>query len=195
MVGIYQKQRRNLDQAGLINNILLGTANIDKGRKYLTTDSLEHAGRLFYEDGIAIVLDAFKNAQVSGDPQTMVFAELVFLKQELQFCDETDIITRKSLTNAIQNFDDSLRSLKIVEDTALYQAAEATYLTDFKYRYHDLPRDAIHLACAAHRTRLQNSLRTPGINMIEKAVLTQRTANMSTIQEVYFLKQKKALIK
>jgi hypothetical protein len=182
-----------LDPAGLLNNIFLGTSNIDKGRKYLATDGLEHAGRLSYEYGIAIALDAFKNAQASSDPQTMILAELVFLKQEFQFCDETDAITRNSLTQAIQSFDDSLRSLKIVEDSALYQAAEATYLTNYKYRYHDFPRDAIHLACAAHRTRLQNSLRTPGINMIEKAVLTQRAANMTTIQEVYFLKQKKAL--
>jgi len=113
-----------LDQAGLINNILFGTASIDKGRKYLATDGLEHTGRLSYEDGIAIVLNAFKHAKASANPQTMILVELVFLKQEHQFCDEADAITRKSLTKAIQNFDDSLRSLKIVEDKILYQNEE-----------------------------------------------------------------------
>jgi hypothetical protein len=123
----------------------------------------------------------------------MILVELAFLKQELQFCDETDAITRNSLTQAIQSFDDALRCLKIVEDSALYRGAEATYPTALKYRYHGFPRDAIHLACTAHRTRLQNSLRTPGINMIEKAVLTQRAANMATIQAAYTDKQKKTL--
>jgi len=85
-----------------------------------------------------------------------------------------------------------MHKLKIVEDTTLYKAAEATYLTASKYRYHGYPRDAVHLACTAHRTRLQNSLRTPGINMIEKSVLVQRAANMTTIQSVYAGKQSKA---
>jgi len=119
--------------------------------------------------------------------------ELTYLQQEFHFCNETDTITRSSLTQAIQSFEDALRSLKIVEDCTLYQGAEATYPTASKYRYHGFPRDAIHLACTAHRTRLQNSLRTPGINMIEKAVLTQRAANMTAIQAAYTEKQRKAL--
>ena len=130
---------------------------------------------------------------MSADPMTMILVELTFLKQEFQFCDETDTITRSSLAQAIQSFDDALRCLKIIEDKTLYQGAEATYPTAAKYRYHGLPRDAIHLACAAHRTRLQNSLRTPGINMIEKTVLTQRAINMTAIQTAYTEKQRIAL--
>jgi len=86
-----------------------------------------------------------------------------------------------------------LANIVSAADSTLYRGAETTYPTSQKYRYHGFPRDAIHLACAAHRTRLQNSLRTPGINMIEKAVFTQRTANMTTIQTTYIEKQKKAL--
>ena len=193
MAGTWLKQRQNLDQAGLLNSILSGAANIDKGRKYFTIDGLEHAGRLSYEDGISIALDTFKKAQISTDPQTLIFIELTYLQQELQFCDETDAITRSSLIQAIQSFEDALRSLKTVEDSSLYKAAETTYPTVSKYRYHGLPRDAVHLACTAHRTRLQNSLRTPGINMIEKTVLAQRAVNMTTIQAVYSEKQREAL--
>jgi len=183
-----------LEATGLLNSIILGASDIDNGRKCLATDGLEHNGRLFYEQGISTTFCAFKDAQSSADPQTMILVELGFLEQELQFCDETDSITRSSLTQAIQSFNDALRSLKIVEDSALYQAAEATYPTAPKYRYHGFPRDALHVACAAHRTRLQNSLRTPGINMIEKAVLTQRAANMTAIQAAYIEKQRKALL-
>jgi hypothetical protein len=182
-----------MDLTGLLDNILLSAFNIDKGRKNLATDGLEHTGRLYYENGISLSLNTFKDAQTSTDPQTMILVELAFLQQELQFCNETDTITRSSLTQAIQSFEDALRSLKIVEDNTLYKGAEATYPTASKYRYHGFPRDAIHLACTAHRTRLHNSLRTPGINMIEKAVLTQRVANMTAIQGAYTEKQKKAL--
>jgi len=182
-----------MDLTGLLANIVSGAADIDKGRKNITSDGLEHTGRLFYEEGIAASLDTFKKAQTSNDPLIMVLIELTFLQQELQFCDENDTITRNSLTQAIQSFEDSLRCLKTVENINLYIGVETTYPTAHKYRYHGFPRDVVHLACAAHRTRLQNSLRTPGINMIEKAVLTQRAANMATIQAAYAEKQKKAL--
>jgi len=97
------------------------------------------------------------------------------------------------LTQAIQGFEDALRCLKTVQDKTLYQGVETSYPTAPKYRYYGFPRDAVHLACNAHRTRLQNSLKTPGINMIEKAVLTQRAANMLTIQAAYTEKQRTAL--
>jgi len=184
-----------MDLTSLLGNIIAGASKIDDGRKKIATDGLEHAGRLFYEEGIFISLNTFKQAQTSVNPQAMVLVELAFLQQELQFCDETDTITRSSLTQAIQSFEDALRCLKTVENKTLYQGVETSYPTASKYRYHGFPHDAIHLACAAHRTRIQNSLRTPGINMIEKAVLTQRAANMTTIQATYMEKQRKALEK
>ena len=49
------------------------------------------------------------------------------------------------------------------------------------------------MLCIAHRTRLQNILRTPGIDPIEKALLKQRFANLSTGQNGYAEKQKKVL--
>ena len=182
-----------MDLAGFLSKILLGVTNIDKGRKYLATNGLEHDGRLFYEDGIATTLDIFKSAQTSANIQTMILVELTYLQQELQFCDETDTITRSSLMQAIQSFEDAIRSLKIVENSILYEAAEATYPIARKYRYHGFPRDAVHLACIAHRTRLQNSLRTPGINLIEKTVFSQRAGNMNTIQAAYLETQRKAV--
>jgi hypothetical protein len=182
-----------MDLIGLLNNIILGAADIDDGRRNLTVDGLEHAGRVSYECGISLALTTFKDAQASTDPQTMALIELTFLQQELKFCHETDTITQSSLSQAIQSFEDALRCLKIVEDSTLYKGAEAAFPTAPKYRYHGFPRDAIHLACTAHRTRLQNSLRTPGINMIEKTVLTQRAANMTAIQAAYTEKQRKAL--
>jgi hypothetical protein len=80
-----------------------------------------------------------------------------------------------------------------VEDFLAYRSAETAFPTSPKYRVQGYPRDAVHLACAAHWTRLQNVLRSPGINMAEKAVLQQRAANMKTIQGSYVHMQEKAL--
>ena len=182
-----------MDQIGLVNNIVLGMSDIALGRKNLTTDGFERAGRIFYESGISTALECFKNAQVSNDPLIMILVELTFLQQEFQYCDESDNFSRGSLTQAIQSFEDALRSLKTVEDSVLYQAAETTYPTASRFRYHGVPRDAVHTACASHKTRLQNTLRVPGINMDEKAVITQRAANMITIQVAYTEKQGRAL--
>jgi hypothetical protein len=55
------------------------------------------------------------------------------------------------------------------------------------------PKDSFHIACIPHRTRLQNILRTPGLDPIEKALLKQRFDNLFTAQQGYIEKQKKAM--
>jgi hypothetical protein len=80
-----------------------------------------------------------------------------------------------------------------VENPDGYCFAETTYPANSKYRIQSFPRDAFHTACIAHKTRLRNALRTPGINMIEKAVLHQRIVNMSAAQGAYVERQRAAL--
>ena len=75
----------------------------------------------------------------------------------------------------------------------LYKGAEKTYPSGGKYRYKGMPRDAFHTACIAHQTRIGNIKRSPGINMAEKALLSQRSENMKTAQSAYLKKQKTAL--
>jgi hypothetical protein len=60
-------------------------------------------------------------------------------------------------------------------------------------RIKGFPKDAFHQACIAHRTRISNTLRSPGINMTEKSLLQQRQSNMQTAQESYIEKQTAAL--
>jgi hypothetical protein len=122
----------------------------------------------------------------------IVLAEMVFLEQEFQFCDASDSVTRSSLTQAIRSFEDALLSLEAVEDPG-YTVADKTYPHRPETRIKGFPKDAFHLACIAHRTRIGNVLRAPGINMTEKAVLRQRVVNMQTAQGSYREKQEKAL--
>jgi hypothetical protein len=182
-----------LDRTGLLNDILDGAFRIDKGRKGFVIQGKERQGRISYENGIALALTAFQAAQRSADPQTLILAEMTFLRQELQFCAKGDTDTQSSLAYALQNFRDALRSLETVEDAAAYKFVETTYSTDPKKRVQGFPKDVFHQACGSHNTRLRNILRTPGVDMLEKALLKQRATNMTVARGAYVEKQRRAL--
>ena len=151
-----------MDQIGLINRIYKAAVNIDLGRKGFAIEGKEREGRISYEEGIAEALSSFKEAQTSADPQILIFAEYTFISQELQLCSETDRDTFNSLTQALQSFDDAFLALNVVEVGADYQIAEKTYPHRNSYRVSGFPKDAFHVACIAHKARLQNILRAPG---------------------------------
>jgi hypothetical protein len=166
---------------------------IEAGRKGFAIRGKEAEGRMSYEAGISLALSAFEEAQTAADPQILLLAEYTFVDEELQFCYESDKDTLSSLTQAKASFDDAFLALEAVGDSSIYQGTEKTYPHDKKYRVSGFPKDAFHIACIAHRTRLQNVLRAPGIDPIEKDLLKQRFANMKTAQDGYSGKQKKAL--
>ena len=56
-------------------------------------------------------------------------------------------------------------------------------------------RISSHIACISHKTRLQNILRSPGIDPIEKDLLKQWFTNLSAAQGAYIEIQKKAVKK
>ena len=181
-----------MDLTGLVNSIYDAAAAIDFGRKGFATRGKEHEGRLSYERGIALASSSFKDAQSTADPQTIILAEYTFLAQELQFCEGTDKDTLSSLTQAIQSFDDAFLALKAVENPN-YRITDETTPHNGKYRVNGFPKDSFHITCISHKTRLQNILRSPGIDPIEKSLLKQRFANLSTAQNGYIEKQGKAM--
>ena len=181
-----------MDLTGFINKTSEAAVAIDFGRKGFAIRGKAEEGRLSYEWGIFSALSVFKDAQATVDPHIIILVEYTFLNQELQFCAETDTDTFTSLTQAIQSFDDAFLALKAVEDPG-YTIAEQTYPHNNKYRISGFPKDSLHIASIAHRTRLQNILRSPGIDPIEKDLLKQRFANLSIAQTGYIEKQKKAL--
>ena len=183
-----------MDTIGLVDSIIKATASIDFGRKGFATRGKAEEGRISYEDGIDRAMSAFKEAQTTADPQTLILAEYTFLSQELQFCDKSDKDSFSSLTQAIQSFNDAFLALQTVEESG-YISVEKAIPHSKKYRVGGFPKDSFHIACISHKTRLQNILRAPGIDPIEKALLKQRLANLPTAQNGYIEKQKKALIK
>ena len=182
-----------MDITGLIHKISDAAIAIDFGRKGFATRGKAEEGRLSYERGISLALSTFRDAQSTIDPRTIILVEYTFLTQELQFCEETDKDSQSSLTQAIQSFDDAFLALKAVEDSN-YKVADQTYPHNKKYRVSGFPKDSFHIACISHRTRLQNILRAPGIDPIEKDLLKQRFENLSTAQTGYIEKQKNAMM-
>jgi hypothetical protein len=178
---------------GLIDNITASASAIDFGRKGWSTRGKAEEGRISYETGIALAMATFREAQTSADPQAMLIAEYTFLSQELEFCEKTDKDSLSSLTKAIQSFDDAFLALDVVERKLHYPSVDKAIPHSKKYRCNGFPKDAFHIACIAHRTRLQNILRTPGLDPIEKALLKQRFINLSAAQGGYIEKQKTAL--
>jgi len=181
-----------LARIGLVNKVYEAAANIDAGRKGFATRGKAEEGRISYEKGIAEALSAFKEAQTTADPQTMILAEYTFLTQELQFCEISDKDSLNSLTQAIQYFDDAFLALKIVEEGD-YKSVDNAIPHNKKYRVKGYPKDSFHIACGSHKIRIKNILRAPGIDPIEKSLLKQRLANLPTAQGGYIEKQKKAL--
>jgi len=183
-----------LGATGLVSSIAEAALAIDSGRKGFAIIGKEREGRISYEKGIAEASAAFKEAQTTSDPQTIILVEYTFLTQELQFCNKSDKDSLTSLTQAIQSFDDAFLALTVVDDSTLYQVTEKTIPHHKKYRVGGgFPKDSFHVACSSHKTRLQNILRAPGIDPIEKLLLKQRLINLPTAQGGYIEKQKKAL--
>ena len=183
-----------MDLIGLLDSIFEAVSNIDAGRKGFAIRGKEQEGRISYETGIVEALSAFREAQASSDPRIRFLAEYTFITQELHFCDEIDKNAFSSLTQAMQSFDDAFLCLELVENVAGYKLADNLLPRSPKYRVKGFPKDAFHIACLAHRTRIQNILRTPGIDVIEKTLLKQRFDNLAAAQNSYVEKQKKSLM-
>ena len=182
-----------MDLNGLKNRLYNAAANIDFGRKGFAIIGEERSGRIAYEEGIADALSAFMEAHTSTDPHIIITAEYTFLTQELNLCDARDKNSLVSLTSAIKSFDEAFLCLEIVENHAGYQLSEKTYSHRRESRIKGFPKDAFHLACVSHRTRLQNMLSATGLDLIEKSLLEQRRLNLTAARNSYIKKQKFAL--
>ena len=182
-----------MDQTGYVTKIIEATTNIDAGRKGFATKGKAEKGRISYEEGIALAMSTFGEAQATADLQIIILVEYTFITQEIQLCVKTDKHTINSLTQAIQSFDDAFLALEVVEEKTLYQAVDKAIPHHKKYRTKGFPKDSFHIACGSHKTRIKNILTSPGIDSIEKALLEQRQDNLTTAQSGYVEKQKKAL--
>jgi len=170
------------------------TLAIEYGRKGFATRGKAEEGRISYERGISMAFSAFKDAQSTSDPKAIILIEYTFLLQELAFCVETDNESKTSLSQAVKSFDEAFLVLDIVGNSASYKIIDKGFPSHKDFRVKKIfPKDSFNFACGSHKTRLQNILRSPGIDQIEKTLLKQRIANLATAQKGYIEKQRKAL--
>lgn len=181
-----------MDRIGLLSNITISADDIYQGKKWLDIDGQEHNGRVSNHRGLSLAMETFRQIQslADDDLDLVILAEYTFIAQELQLCDPSDTLTISSLTNAIQSFDDAFAVLKAVTDVELYKGADMSYPHSAKYRIKNMPKDAFHIMCIAHRVRINNTLRYPGVSLIEKELLKQRLVNINAAQAAYLEKQK-----
>jgi hypothetical protein len=183
-----------MDKAGLTDRVTDAVLNIAKGRRGLTTDGAEHEGRVLYESGLTDAALFFDEVYRSKDVELLLLAEHAFLLQEFHSCDPADTAALASAKQAVDSFDDAFRALGVVRDGAAYREAEKTYPRNRENRVHGFPKDALHQACIAHKTRIGNTLRTMGLNLSEKDVYRQRQHNLGAMQSAYGALQKVALV-
>jgi hypothetical protein len=184
-----------MEKTGLIDKRIIKSASMmDTGRKDMMAQGRTEQGRKIFVQGIDNALNSFKDAQRTQDATVIVLSEQTFLECEYDKCDRNDRLALNSLKVAIRSFDDARLALKIVEEKNLYQGANNTYSSvEGKDRKSGVPIDVFHKACQSHKTRLQNSLRSTSISMLEKDLYKQRISNMSTAINLYTEKQKLAL--
>ena len=184
-----------MERTGLLDKIMRSVLTIYRGRKGLDTDGGEREGRISYQTGLKLGIETFQKIQANAalDLELLILAEYTFLIQELELCAVQDTRARASLHNAIQDFDGASLALKVLHNDSDYILAAKTYSCRPLFRYKQMPKDAFHVACAGHSVRINNILKAPGINLLEKDLLKQRHANMITAQSVYLEKQKKVL--
>ena len=183
-----------MDLILLANNITNAVIHIDSGRKGFATKGKAEEGRVSYETGISEAMTSFKEAQATAAPQTILLAEYAFITQELEFCEKSDKAAISSLTRAIRFFDDAFLALEVVKDKTLYQAVDKAIPHDSDYRVKGgLPRDSFHIAIDGHKGRLQNILKTPGLDPIERDLHKQRLDTIKAGQKGYLEMQAKQL--
>jgi hypothetical protein len=177
----------------LIDSIIKSVGYIAQGRKALDIAGETEMGRVSYHLGLDGAAVTFTKVAAGNDAEAVIYAEHSFLTEERRFCDSSDSVAISSLQAASDSFDDALRALSVVTDTSLYPGAELTFPRSSKYRVGAMPKDAFHIACIAHRTRLKNILTAPGVNMTEKAIYKQRLVNMGVAQKIYTTLQEHTL--
>jgi hypothetical protein len=185
-----------MDTDGLIIEVGKAVQRIYEGRIWLDTEGLEAKGRLRYHEGLAMAMDALdKTIPIAADDLGLpILLELGYLVQELHSCDPGDAESVASIERGMSELEDALRALSALNQGAAYRIVDLAYpRKGDRHRKDGLPKDAYHVACDSHCTRLGNILKSPGVNLTEKALLRRRIDSLRAAKAAYMDRQRAAL--
>ncbi|MDR1787465.1 MAG: hypothetical protein LBR16_03335 [Treponema sp.] len=167
--------------------------SIAQGRLGMETEGEASKGVAVFAKGIAAAAELYTEVIASKDPELMILAEYTYMSEELKHAEAGESGAEASAAAAIQSFDDALLVLKTVENPAVYEGAEQAFPHYGQWRCKGFPRDAFHVACIAHKTRIKNGLSRFGVNRRDRTLAELRIAMLNAAQDGYLEKQKKAL--
>jgi hypothetical protein len=168
---------------------------IAQGRLGLETDGEEHEGMAAFKKGIAIAAELYTEVMKTGDPELMLLAEYTYMSEELEHAETDETGAEASAAAAVQSFDDALLALKAVADPTMYAGVELALPHCGQWRYKGFPRDAFHVACLAHKTRIKNGLSRFGVNRRDRSLAELRVIVFTAAQNEYTKKQQAVLAK
>jgi hypothetical protein len=176
----------------ITDRITDSAAYIATGRAALYTSGTEAMGLVAFNKGMTMVIEAFKDANASNDLQTIIQAQLTYVKHDLAFCN--DKYSAGSFQNSITDLQDSLNSLTLFGKQGVYADADKTYSTRRSTdRVDNLPKDVVYKTLTSEITRLANSIKSNMPSPIEREFTLQRMENMRHARELYKQMQKKVL--
>jgi hypothetical protein len=175
-----------MDRVGLTDSSLLEQLNRD-WRAYLRLEACKERKAL--DHSLANTRTILQSLCQSGELPLLLAAEKLLLNQELSLYANSPE-EHNSITAALSQIEEAEAALKIVRDSAAYQAATATYPA--KRKENSLPMDSFREFLKSHSARLTNRL-VGRLSEQEKELLRQRKANLSAIREMYAALQRDAL--
>ncbi|MDR1785023.1 MAG: hypothetical protein LBR23_00950 [Spirochaetaceae bacterium] len=182
-----------MEKAGLIADVIEGVNQVAKGRRYLMTKGETEEGLASFLNGHELLLRVFKEAHTSGDPELMVLAEFSYTRLELGESSASEPLAQSSAEAAVSYFDAAMNTFPLVRDKASYKIVDRACSPHHSYRYSGCPKDAVHVACASDRTRIQNALRRIGVPESDITLAIERMAMLKAAQEAYHALQQEAL--
>jgi hypothetical protein len=168
---------------------------IEEGRRLHFVEDTALQGLKRFKEGSALLTKAFLDAKATNDLETILKAEYDFLAAGIASGSPDETLAKGSAEAGLDVIDDALRAIKAVQSDDGYKWVDLAYPRHDKrtWRFKDMPRDAFHVFCASHTSRLQNGLKRYGVSAIDRALITLRVDTINAIEEAYCAMQRKAV--
>jgi hypothetical protein len=168
---------------------------IEEGRRLHFVEDTAVQGLKRFKEGNYLLKKAFLDAKATNDLEVILNAEYDFLAAEIAMGDPDETLAKGSAEAGIEVIEDALNALKALALGNAYKAVDLAYPHHDKrsWRYKDMPKDAFHVFCASHKSRLQNGLKRYGVSTIDRDLITMRVDTISAIEEAYCAMQRQIL--